>query len=245
MISKFIFCLIGIVPIWSNASIFNIDFELPYHNPGETVKTGVPKRAFTYVIFGDPKVESKYQGFQSSVLVFNMTGNSAPFYYDQASVGIPTRITDPIIRVSLKIGTDSLVGSLAAFSIIFDSPNINKIEFDNTGEIKVLNQTSNFPQFLTIGSFENNSVFNFTMEINTDEEIWTIFKNEEILGTYDFPIGKAVDDLRFSYGNYIVGQEVDESSLAIDDLVIETIPEPMSFSLIFGLTALLYYRRRG
>ena len=178
---------------------YDIDFSAPTHTVGRPPLERFSLNTISSVVFGEPLVESSFGALTSESLVFNTTGNTPSFFYDQISLSLG-RDSDRY-QLSFDLSTDHFVstGSSNRFALIFDTSQVRRIDFNNDGTISYDHP---FQGSGVIGSFSDNTLLSITVNVNIAARTWDILMNDNLLhsGIF-FPSGGDIESLRFSFGS--------------------------------------------
>ncbi len=143
---------------------YDIDFSTPTHNVGAAPTTGTGTDKVSSVVFGQPVVESSFGALSSESLVFNTTGNSQRCcYYDQIKLGLGKG--SDRYQVLFDLSTENYVntGSGNTFTLLFDTPEVRNIYFNNDGTIRYYNT---YGPSGAIGNFTDGSLLNMMIDVS-------------------------------------------------------------------------------
>ena len=229
-------------PCKVNATIYyDIDFSSPLHTIGQAPTTGSSIYTPSEIVSGQPVVSQSLGALQDQPLVFNTLGNSPFFYYDQIQLNM-NRGTG-FYYTSFDILTQSLMGSRNHFVVLFDTPCVHNITFQNDGTINLFGKKQ-------INYLEN-QLMHFEVLMNVAQKQASIILNgNEVFDgalweSSACPV-KYLRAIRFSLG-LVSGIDSSDSQtyVGIDNIHATdyVIPEPATLSLL-ALGAFLAGRRR-
>ena len=221
---------------------YDIDFSAPINTVGSTPATGSGTDTVSSVVFGQPVVESSFGALADESLVFNTTGNTGGCcHYDQIKLDLGE--SSDRYQVSFDLSTENYVNTGAGntFTLLFDTPQVRNIYFQNDGTIREYARV--------LGSFSDNSLLNMMIDINLATNTWDVFMNGGLLSTSVFtPSGDDIESLRFSFGG---SSTTSFDSVGIDNIkvtngeVLASVPEPAALSLmLLGLIGVGFNRRK-
>lgn len=233
--------LLGICSAQSQV-LYNINFDGQPAN--QVVQTGPAPSNVTDILDGSPMVVPSFGGLAHQPLELNMSISNGPaFYYDQIELAMP-QIHPPAIDVSFDFTSSGLVGSRGRFSVVFDTPSVRNIEFNNQGTIFAL--IPPLPD-TTLGSFADGETFHFGAHLDLVNHEMSVFKNGVLMGTAPFIPDNYISDIRFVYGLQSGVGGPDAGGVGIDNILVVAVPEPgyLSFLAVgIGLVAFWKKRRR-
>lgn len=163
-----------------------------------------------------------------------MIGNGTSFYYDQIRLGVPV-LAEPILRLEFDFESRGLIGSDANFTVLFDTPTVRKINFDNEGRIRL---EAWGPQGLinsTIGNFNDGESSHISIVIDHETDDWSIYQDYDLIGGGTVSIDERIQSIRLSFGLISSVGTPDASAVAIDNLVLSNIPEPANAAVLVSL----------
>lgn len=230
---------------------YDIDFSAPTHTIGSAPRTGSTPDTVTSINFGNPSVQSSFGALDGAALVFNTLGNTTPCcYYDQISLRMGQGSTR--YQFSFDLVSRNFVSSPARndFAILFDTPQVRNLYFNNNGTVSVFNPSgSSFSS--VIGSFNDNQLLSVMVDIDLILGTWDIFMNgTQLLSDFFRPSGDDIESVRFSFGNFYT---TTFDSIGIDNILITNgervepvmVAEPSSALLIaVSLFSLMSLRKR-
>jgi len=212
---------------------YDIDFSSPTHTLGSVPATGPSSDTPSSVVFGQPVVESSLGALSDQALVFNTTGNTTPCcFYDQIELDLNAGYDN--YQLSFDLSTDNYVdsGSTNNFAVLFDTPQVRRIDFENSGDV------STYQPFLgtsTIGTdvFDDNELLSMLVDIDLGLNTWDIFLNSSLLhsGFFDTS-GSDIGSVRFSLGS---ASTTHFDSVGLDNILLTSrvgVPEPSTLMLL-------------
>lgn len=233
---------------------YDVDFSSPTHSLNQVPATGSGFNTPSQIVFGQPIVQQSLGSLTNQPLVFNTLGNSPSFYYDQLEFGVGRGSSK--YSLSFDLWTQDLVGSGNNFSLLFDTPVVQKISFDSNGEIRV--DAGHFGQCLTklcyssvISGFRDEELLNVLIDIDIASSEWSVMVNDAHLFDGLFSAsGGDIFSFRYSLGlqssasspNHLTYTGLDNIKM-VDELRISptgNVPEPSVLSLmLLGLVGLI------
>lgn len=232
--------LIVLLGICSGQSqvLYNIHFNGPGQAANQLVVTGSPPTSVSSIVFGSPMVVRSFGALRGQPLRMDMAGNEEPFYYDQIQLNMPA-IHPRAINVSFDFTSSGVVGGGGGLTVLFDTPTVRTIDFDNQG---VISAFTPFVGDTTFGRFANRREFRFRVHLDLVNHEMRVFKNGVLLGSAPFSPDDYVQDIRFSFGDDFIGGSQDGSAVGIDnirvravgtdDLRVMAVPEPGCLSFV-------------
>lgn len=235
--------LLGICSVHSQV-LYNINFNSPGQPVNQLVVTGSPPSFVSSIIFGSPTVVPSFGALTDQPLRMDMVGNAPSFYYDQIQLNMPA-IHPPAIDLSFDFTSSGVVGGGGGLTVLFDTPTVRNIYFDNQGAISAF---SPFVGSTTFGSFADGDEFRFSAHLDLVSHQMSVFKNGVLLGSAPFSPDDYIQDIRFSFGSNFIGGLQDGSAVGIDNILVVAVPEPTSLNLVvlgfgFGFCARKYSAR--
>jgi hypothetical protein len=218
---------------------YDIDFSSPEHIVGLPPSVGSQPTRPSSIVFGSPTVQRSLGALNNQPLVFNTTGNAPSFYYDQIALNVAK--AQQHYFVSFDMLTQNLVSSRNDFVVLFDTPTIRNLEFNNDGSIGIFGTRSG-----TIGSFRDNTLMHFEIDIDMIKQNWTISMNSNILCNWAFVPDNDIESIRFSEGLAIMNVPQDNSTyVGLDNIIVANapIPEPTTI-LLFAVGGLALRKKR-
>jgi hypothetical protein len=203
--------------------IYDIDFNAPGQPANQLVRTGAAPQFVSQIVYGSPMVLPAFGSLLDQPLVLNMVGNAPSFYYDQIQLNLP-RLQSPVLDVAFDFTSRGLIGSQARLTVLFDTPSVRDVFFQNDGQIALYSPTLGPAN---VGSFSDGEEFRVGIHVDLAQKQWFLLKNGTALGSAPFTPDDYVQDIRISYGLQLSSGTPDGSSAAIDNLVI-SVPEPAS-----------------
>ena len=194
------FYLLGFEPAYANSiTYYDIDFSTPTHTVGSPPTQGSELDTISSIVFGEPLIESSFGTVASESLVFDTKDNQLPYFYDQIELDL--RQGSDRYQLSFDLITNNFVntGSSNGFVLLFDTPQIRRIDFNSDGTIGYYYPSQGSE---IIGSFSDDTLISMAVDISLVAGTWDIFMNDELLYSGDFaPTGNDVNSIRFSFGN--------------------------------------------
>lgn len=203
-------------------------------------------------VFGSTETVGPVLGNTTHSLAFNSTGNtinnSSTFGYDQIQYGIDTPGSPYAgtnyqnFNVSFDIATDGLIGSTNHFVVLFDTPTVRNLIFNNDGTINVANFGSGSSG--VIGNYANNESIHVDMNFDITSNQWDVLINNSLL--YSAAMNaNYLRSIRFSQGA-VTSSNIDYNATTyLDNVVISAVPAPAAVWLFSsGLLALFGFTRK-
>jgi hypothetical protein len=219
--------------------IYDINFNAPGQSANQLVRVGAAPQYVSQIVYGSPMVLPAFGSLLDQPLVLNMAGNAPAFYYDQLRLNL-TRLQSPVLDVAFDFTSRGLIGSQARLAILFDTPSIRDVFFQNDGQIALYSPTL---ANANVGSFTDGEEFRVGIHVDLANQQWSLSKNGTVLGSAPFTPDDYIQDIRISYGLQLSSGTPDGSSVAIDNLVV-SVPEPASTSSLALGICLLWVRLR-
>lgn len=236
--------VIGIGVQLGAQTLYDITFSSPTHMVGQTVATGSGSETPTSIPFGSPTVVASFGTLTSQALKFDMTGNSPSFYYDQIQLQLPS-ISGPVLRLEFDFTSSQLVGSAAHFAILYDTPTVRSVSFDNSGALLVASQGHGIGWInSSFGPFADNTFYRVRIDTDLVNETWSIFLNDQLAGSTAFYPEFAISTIRLGFGLKSALSSPDASAVAIDNLNMTVIPEANATAIYLLLLAPVGMRLR-
>ncbi len=223
---------------------YDIDFSSPEHTVGLPPAVGNSITRPSRIVVGSPIVSQSLGALNDQPLVFNTAGNDPSFYYDQIELDVHKH--QSYYFVSFDILAQNLTNSLNNFSVIFDTPSIRNIVFQNDGNIHIINKiSSSYWEQFPIGTYTENSVLHFEINMDLTMHLWSISKNGMQIYKSSFYPDSDIEHIRFSLGLESGASSNDVSTYAgLDNIIVANgIPEPATL-LLFGLGGLFLRKRK-
>lgn len=162
-------------------------------------------------------------------LLFNTTGNSPSFYYDQIDYHIGGS-AGAAYRVSFDVRTESLIDSNNHFVVLFDTPAVRNLYFNSDHSITLSGIGSNSP----VGFFQNNQTVHIDMLFDTGLDQWDVMLDGVSIYSGAMADATALGSVRFSLGVKSAGMAADNSTnVLLDNVVISQVPVPAA-AWLFG-----------
>jgi hypothetical protein len=182
-----------------------------------------PSEVGTYsVVFGSPTVVPAFEGLSPALLFQAVTT------YDQIELNLGDGA--PGYQIGFDIVTHGLQNSQYAFTTFLDTPQIRSLDFSAAlNSIYVYQPDSGGGQLEPLA---DDTIEHVAMTVDILHNLWTISINNVPL--YSNPINAAdIQDIRFSMAPWIGGATNGPGTqVAIDNVVINTIPEPSTRLLV-------------
>lgn len=196
--------------------------------------------------FGNTEIVGPIFENTTNSLAFNSTGNtesnSSTFYYDQIQYGIdmpgsPYQGTSyQNFNVSFDIATEGLIGSANHFVVLFDTPTVRNLIFDNDGSINIANIGSG-PSGV-IGNYTDSTFMHIDMNFNIAGNQWDVLINNSLVYSAAMD-ADFLRSIRFSQGAKSSGNIDYNATTYIDNITISAVPIPAAAWLFMsGLLAL-------
>lgn len=182
-------------------------------------------------VFGSPAVVSSFHGL-SNALLFHAVST-----YDQIRLNIGAAV--PGYQIGFDVVTHGLRNSQYAFTTLLDTPEVRLVSFHG-----VLNDIYVFqPSPYTIQtpqSFVDDTVYHLDIMVDFPNNLWKISVNN--VPVFSNPINASdVDSIRFSLAPAIGGAgNSPGTQVAIDNIRVDTIPEPSAYALALSALVLLF-----
>lgn len=189
--------------------LYNINFNGQPTN--QIVMTGTAPQNVSQINFGTPVVVSSFGSLTNRPLVFDNVGGD---FYDQIQLNL-LQAYPPSLDLAFDFTSAGLIGSPCRFSVLFDTPRVRNIWFNNDGTISLYIPGNE----IDIGSFTNGEAFRVSSHIDLANHRWSIFKNGALLATVPMQIDDYVRSIRFNYGILNNGGS---GAVAIDNIVVST-----------------------
>lgn len=212
-----------------------------------------------FLVDGSPQLADATGPFATRSLAFNSQGNAATFYYDQIQYSTK-RPTCPIpgsslpgcnapqlpqiFRVSFDVFTSGLVGSVDSFTVLFDTPEVRRLDFEGSGDIAVFNPGNSGSWVSKVGTYADREAIHVDINFDLAGDLWNIALNG--LNVYSNRIGgDRLDAIRFSHGAVTTNVIDFNATSYLDNVHIEQVPLPASVVLFgSGLAGLFSATRR-
>jgi hypothetical protein len=196
---------------------YNINFNAQPVN--QVVMTGFAPQNVSQINFGTPVVVSSFGALTDQPLVFDNVGGD---FYDQIHLSLPP-MYPPSLDLVFDFTSAGLIGSPCWFAVLFDTPSVRNIWFNNDGTISLFIPGNE----IEIGSFTNGEAFRVLSHIDLVNHQWSIFKNGALLASVPMQIDDYVGSIRFNYGILPSGGP---GAAAIDNIVVSTPGGPPTIS---------------
>jgi hypothetical protein len=194
---------------------YDIHFSSPPNIVGQAPITGIPVTTPSYILFGQPIVSTSLGALHNQPLVFNSLGNtpgnSSQFYYDQIVLNMDGGTG--FYYTSFDIVTQNLIGSRNHFVVLFDTPTVENITFQNDGYIDLFYKTSI--------AYQDNQLMHFEILMNIANKTTSISINGNEVYNGSFNPGQYLGAIRFSHGLRSGSDSIDCSSyVGIDNIIV-------------------------
>lgn len=208
--------LLALLPTHSEAGeyLYWVDFNPPIHQAGEVPAVGLGVRTPSSIIFGKPTVANAFGHLTNQPLVFTAVG------YEQISFALGKGASEYFVEFDFE--TRNLNGSLHAYTLAFDTPNVEN--FTLHGGLGSVLAPSSPPLF----GWSDNEVHHIRIEINLGNGTWRLLLDNGPPATGPFhSSGGDVQSVRFNLSPWH-GQAVDDPSVqvAIDNVRIGSSRQP-------------------
>ncbi|WLQ15850.1 hypothetical protein O5O45_07975 [Hahella aquimaris] len=221
---------------------YDVDFNSPVHTPGSTPTTGSGADTPTRIVFGSPTVKERFGALDDQPLVFNSTGNSAPYLYDQIGFRLGRGYDN--YRFEYDILASNLIGSEYQMTLFLDTPTVQNVYLRPNGQIGLTGRMPSPPPATTY--FQEDSILKFVIDVDLAASTWEIAVNGSHVTSSPFrSSGGDIDSFRFSLGK--IGSNSprnDDVYVALDNLKVTSfvddpvpVSEPGAFAL-FGMALL-------
>jgi hypothetical protein len=201
-------------------TLYDLDFTAP--------DTG------TYsTVFGSPVVVSSFDGL-SDALMFHAVQT-----IDQVRLNLGTGA--PGYQIGFDVVTHGLTGSPYAFRALLDSMAPHSVALNGGFNDLEVFQSSPFTS-QSLQPFADDTVYHLGITLDFAANLWTVSVNN--VPSFSNPINLSdIDSIRFSLAPSISGAgNYPGTQVAIDNIMVEAIPEPSAYALVFGSLMLLGLR---
>ena len=196
-----------------------------------------PSEVGTYsTVLGSPTVVPTFEGLSDALLFHAVTS------YDQIELNLG--VGAPGYQIGFDIVCHGVLNSQYDFAAYLDTPQIRSLNFHGG-----LNSIYVFQPVSGSGILEplvDDSIHHVDMTVDVLHNLWTIAVDNTPL--YSNSIGAAdIQDVRFSMAPWVGGAtNSPDTQVAIDNVVISTIPEPAPYALVaLGCLAVLFRVRKN
>ena len=224
--------------------LYDIDFNSD--TVGSTPTVDGSSSTISSINFGSPEVVDRIGRSYYQPLLFNTTGNTSPFYYDQIGLNLGNGFNH--YTLDFQIYTEFLKGSVNNFAVFFDTPQVRRLDFANNGQ--VMSFTQDGSQFH--GNYLEGINLNVSVDIDLLNNMWSFNVHNIVSYTGAFTsIGGDLNSIRFSLGNLSSNTGMfGLTNVAIDNILVTgeniSLPEPGTLALLaMGLVPLVLARRRS
>ena len=221
-VSVLVVVIVSCVTVFSGnlyATIYyDIDFSSPEHTVGQPPSTGPSITTPSKIVFGQPVVSESLGALENQPLVFNCHGNSPQFYYDQIKLDMD--YGTGFYYTSFDVLTQNLIGSRNRFTILFDTPTVQNITFQNNGKVNLFWRKEI--------NYLDNEPLHFEISMNIAKKQTRIVVNGNKVYKGSFSPKEYLRSIRFSHGLGHGNDPPDYSSfVGIDNIFIaDFVPEP-------------------
>ncbi|MDH5732104.1 MAG: hypothetical protein OEZ58_24230, partial [Gammaproteobacteria bacterium] len=205
-----------------------IDFEDRTTNiVGQRPPTGlgvIPRTTVSRIMFGAPSIQPSSIDGLGQALLFAPSGTS----YDQVFLETADLAAATQYCFESDILVHNILGSNNGFTVLFDTPQVRRIDFNQNGSI------DKFVPFVagssTSGVFGFNEVFTLQVSIDLSSDTWTIYQNGNNISSGGFGGATELRSIRLSSGSLSgvidVRTEVDNIVLRSGELCHTQLPPP-------------------
>ncbi|MBU6953194.1 PEP-CTERM sorting domain-containing protein [Hahella sp. HN01] len=230
---------------------YDVDFNSPVHTPGSTPTTGSGADTPTKIGFGSPTVKEQFGALDDQPLVFNSTGNTAPYLYDQIGFRLGRGYDN--YRFEYDILASNLIGSEYEMTLLLDTPTVQNVYLRPNGQIGLTGRILSPPP--AAAYFEEDSILKFVIDVDLAASRWNIAVNGSHITSSTFQSsGGDIDNFRFSLGKKgFNSPRNDDVYVALDNLKVTSFvdgPDPVPVSepgafVLFGMALLgLFSKKR-
>jgi hypothetical protein len=202
--------------------LYDLDFTPPETGTYSTVR-------------GSPAVVSSFDGLSDALLFHGV----ATYDQIQLAVGVGT----PGLHLAYDVVTHGMQNSGYQFNLSLDTPLIRKVVFYSNFMGIMVVPPFNGPD-TSLYSFADDTIYHLDITANIAQNFWTVSVNNTQISSRSFD-ASSVDAIRFWLGpNGLPGTDQPGTQVAIDNLFVETIPEPSVNALVvLGSLALMFRTR--
>jgi hypothetical protein len=181
-------------------------------------------------VFGSPVVVSSFDGLNDALLFH------AVQTYDQVRLNLG--VGAPGYQIGFDVVTHGLKNSQYAFSTLLDSTAPHSVSLNGGFNDLEVFQSSPFTA-QSLQPFADDTVYHVDIALNFGANLWTMSVND--VPRFSNPINLPdIDSIRFSLAPWTSGaSDSPGTQVAIDNISVETIPEPSACVLVFGSLILL------
>lgn len=203
---------------------YNIDFSSPTHIVGYLPTTGTTPDTISRVNFGQPIVESDFGSLTDQPLVFNPNTST----YEQIQLNLGLGFDN--YNLSFDIETANLNESLYSFNVIFDSPQVQNLNFHGSVGLYTFNSGGGGSN---LGAFSDNTLMHVNINVDLINNIWMI--DTGVLPVYTGVFNSLegdVSSIRFNLSPWYSGTGIDSSiSVGIDNIIVSSSVVPLPAAL--------------
>lgn len=229
----------------AETTLYDIDFSSPLHSVGSTPATGSSTQAVTWVSDDKPIVLDSFGVLTNQPLVYNPEGKRENFDHNQ--IGLHIYQAFKYYHLSFQMTTEDLINSGYLFGVVFDpSPELSTmygLVFDGAEGMTLLQSTEGNNTILFLGAFNDNALFNISIDIDLINNVWSI--DSGLVPVHTGIFNSDIASIRFLLQPEDYDTEVDPT-VAIDNITLTAsnpVPEPGALCL-FGLGSFFYGARR-
>lgn len=215
---------------------------------GSLPTTGISSDTVSSVNLGQPTIEAEL-GSLNQPLVFNP--NIGPYEQIELNLGLGYKN----YKLSFDIETNNLVGSPYNFSVLFDTPQVHSLDFHGNVGVNTFNPAPTpLAKGRNIGAFSDNTLMDVDINVNLNEEIWTIDVGSlPVYRGVFYANDNDVNTIRFSLSPWHGSATLDPSVfVGIDNIVVSSIPVPATGWLLgsgllglFGVSCFRSIKKRS
>jgi hypothetical protein len=208
--------LLAFIPDVTQAGeyLYSADFNPPINQADQLPAVGQGLRTPSSIIFGEPTVVSAFGHLTNYPLVFTALG------YEQIGFALGKGASDYFVEFDVE--TRNLNGSSFAYSLLFDTPNVQNFVFH--GGIAAVLAPSSPPLF----GWSDNELHHVRIEIDLGNGTWRLELDNLLpaMGSF-YSSGGDIQSVRFNLSGWRA-PVVDDSSVqvAIDNVRIGTSGQP-------------------
>jgi len=218
-----------------------VHFSSDFNNAIDTGSVIVDNGYQLNTVFGDP-------GLVDGALQFNLGGTGLS---EQVGLGIFPPVSHKIFSIEFDLFTQNLVNSNYSFSVLFDTPVVQNLNFRNccSNSISAFNPFAGSPLIGGLGLLEDDKSMNVKIGIDLIDSIWTIDIAGVGSGTGGFySENGSIERMRMSLSPALGGIDTPDPSINVyvDNLrVVSAVPLPASVWLFgSGLISMFGFAKR-
>ena len=182
----------------AHALLYDLDFENPPHTAGFPPVVGAGpavRHVISEINDGNPLVVSALGAMVDQPCQFDA--------WDGEGDQIVLELSDLPASDFYTLECDVLVETIeadAAFTILFDAPNVRNIYFDSSGDIiAFVGGVANWD----IGNYNLGDIVHLRVDVDLQNDLWTIYVNGALRLHETFDSASALDAIRFSTDVYV------------------------------------------